>query len=133
MADLDIFIQRSEEAVDEIPADHPNRADQFQSLGIGYGDRYQRTSAMSDLEIAIQRYEEALDNSLSSINDQLKSGRTLLILQAEAENWPQASQAAFKTVSLIPSLTPRFLENSDKQHLLTDIANLPSECSENTI
>ena len=129
MTDLEVTIQRSQEAVDATSANHPDRAGRLNNLGAGYRDRYRKTGAIADLEITIQRYEEALDSSLSPINDRLKPGRTLLILQAEAENWPQAYQAAFKTVSLIPSLTPRFLKNSDKQHLLTDIVNLASDMS----
>jgi tetratricopeptide (TPR) repeat protein len=61
MADLEIAIQRYEEALDTTPADHPDRARRLKSLGIGYHDRYQRTGAITDLEIAIQRFQEALD------------------------------------------------------------------------
>lgn len=84
---------------------------------------------MIDLEIAIQRFQEALYHSSSPLNSRLRSGRLLFILYAEAENWPQAYRAAFKTVSLVPQLTPRSLETSDKQHLLTEVVNLASNAS----
>lgn len=84
---------------------------------------------MADLETAIQRFQEALDHSLSPVMDRLIAGRAFLELHANAENWPQAHQAASKTVSLIPLLTLRSLETSDKQHLLTQIINLASNAS----
>jgi hypothetical protein len=53
----------------------------------------------------------------------------LLTLHAKAENWPQAYQTAYRTLSLVPLLTPRSLETSDKQHLLTDIVGLASDAA----
>jgi len=129
IADLETAIQRVQEALDAAPADHPDRAGQLQSLGTGYRDRYRRTGVMADLETAIQRHQEALNHSSSPIDRRLPSGRTLLALHAEAENWPQAYQAAFKTVSLVPLLTPRFLENSDKQDLLIGVVGLASDAT----
>ena len=51
------------------------------------------------------------------------------MLHAKAENWLQAHQVAFKTVSLVPLLAPRSLENSDKQDLLTEVVNLASDAA----
>ena len=129
MADLERAIQRSQEALDATPADHLDRADRLNSLGIGYDDRYRRTGAIADLERAIQRSQEALDQSSSPVNSRLEAGRALLVLLAGAQNWPRAHDAASKAVSLVPLLTPRSLETSDKQHLLMDIVNLASMAS----
>jgi hypothetical protein len=60
MTDLEIAIQRIQEALDITPADHPDRAGHIYSLGFGYRDRYKRTGVMTDLEITIQRFQEAL-------------------------------------------------------------------------
>lgn len=49
--------------------DHPDRANQLQSLGIEYLDRYQRTEVMTGLEIAIQRFQEALDITSTDHSD----------------------------------------------------------------
>ena len=84
---------------------------------------------MTDLEIAIQRFQEALDQSSSPVKDRFRAGRALLILHADVENWPQAYQAASKTVSLVPLLTPRSLSTSDKQYLLREIIDLASVAS----
>jgi hypothetical protein len=41
MTDLEIAIQRLQEALDATPADHPDWARQLYSLGARYRDRYQ--------------------------------------------------------------------------------------------
>jgi hypothetical protein len=128
-ADLDTAIQRFQEALDRTPADHPERARRLQSLGIGYHDKYQATGAMADLDTATQRFQEALDHSSSPANNRLISGKILLALHADAKNWPEAFQTASKTVSLVPLLTPRALETSDKQRLLVNISGLASDAA----
>ncbi len=129
MTDLETAIQRLQEALDATLADHPDRAGRLGSLGVGYYERYQRTGTMADLETAIQRFQEALHHSSAPVTDRLKAGRVLLILRANAHKWLQAYQAASKTLSLVPLLTPRSLETSDKQHLLLDIVDLASSAS----
>ena len=84
---------------------------------------------MTDLGIAIQRFQKALDHSSSPINDRLIPGTFLFTLHAETKNWSPAYQAALKTVFLIPLLTPRSLETSDKQDLLTNVVDLASNAS----
>lgn len=66
---------------------------------------------------------------LSSPRNRLRSGYSLLALYADSQNWPLAYEAASATVSLIPLLTPRSLEHSDKQHLLNDIIGLASDAA----
>ena len=129
MADLKTAIQRFQGAVDTTPADHPDRARRLDSLGVGYRDRYQRTGTMADLDTAIQRSQEALDQSSSPVRNRLDAGRRLLVEHAKAGNWAQAYQAASVTVSLVPLLTPRSLEISDKQYLLTHVLDLASSAA----
>ena len=129
MEDLEVAIQKYQEALDLTPVDHPGRAARFHKLGIGYNDRFKKTGALQDLEIAIQKHQQALDHSPASVSDHLEAGRSLLALHAGTENWPQAYQAASKTLSLVPLLTHRSLETSDKQHLVTEIVDFASSAS----
>lgn len=131
--DINTAIQKLQEAFDITPSDHPDRARRLHSLGGGYQYRYQRTGVMTDLDTAIQRFQEALDHSLSPIIDRLIPGRALFTWHAEIKNWLQAYQAAFKTVSLVPQLTPRSLDMSDKQYLLIDLVGLASDASAITL
>lgn len=59
-SDFKTAVERYEDAIDITPSDHPTRADQLQSLGIRYQDRYQKAKAVADLESAIQQYQEAV-------------------------------------------------------------------------
>lgn len=63
MADLHTAIQRSQEALDATPADHPDLVGRLHSLGIKYNERYRRTETIADLDTAIQRYNGALDTT----------------------------------------------------------------------
>ncbi|KAH8202264.1 hypothetical protein TruAng_003541 [Truncatella angustata] len=47
-------------------------------------------------------------------------------MHAEAEDWSSAYEAASTAMSLIPLLTPHSLANSDKQHLIIEVAGLVS-------
>ncbi|KAF9764188.1 hypothetical protein IL306_002862 [Fusarium sp. DS 682] len=129
LVDLNKAIQLHTEAVNAIPEGHPARSDMLHNLGIGYQDRYQTTGETADLDKAIQRYEEAMNHSSSPALDRVRPGKALLTLLAEAERWPLAHQAACTAVSLVPLLTPRSLENSDKQHLLTEVVGLASDAA----
>ena len=129
IADLDIAIQRNQEALDATLADHPDRAGRLNSLGVGYEVRYRRTGTLADLDTAIHSYQEAFNQFSSPIKDRLRAGRLLLTRRAEAANWLQAYDAAWKTVSLVPFLASRFLVNSDKQYLITEIIDLASIAS----
>ncbi|KAK3995912.1 CHAT domain-containing protein [Cladorrhinum sp. PSN332] len=127
--DLELAIQQFQEALKATPKDHPEQASRLESLGIGYYDRYQRTRAETDLELAIQQFQEALRHSPSPVLDRLRPGSRLLVLQTKAKQWLLAYHTANTTVSLIALLTPRSLENSDKQRLLTEVSGLASSAA----
>ncbi|KAH8591191.1 CHAT domain-containing protein [Bisporella sp. PMI_857] len=77
--------------------------------------------------LRLQQYQEALDNSSSLINDRLEPGRAMLKLHAYAKNWPEACQTASKVVALVPLLTHRSLEASDRQRLLINVSEIGRE------
>ncbi len=129
MADLETAIQRYQEALNNTPHDHPDRASRLHFLGAGYDDRYRKTGAMADLKTAIQRFQEALDHSSSFIPVRLEVSIKLLKLYTEVKNWSLAYLAASTGVYLIPMLTPRFLEDKDKQNLLTKAVGLASDAA----
>ncbi|CCD51204.1 hypothetical protein BofuT4_P085660.1 [Botrytis cinerea T4] len=125
--DLEITIQRFQEAVDATPQNHPAQADRLQSLGVGYRNKYQRTGAIKDLETAIQHFTKSIDQISSPVRARLRSSKILLELYAVGTSWSSAYQVASKSLLLIPLLTPRSLQNSDKQHLLADIVGMASD------
>jgi hypothetical protein len=111
------------------PSDHLEQVRRLYSLGLRYRDRYQRIGAEADLALAIQQYQEALYYIPSPTLDRLRPVNSLLFLQTVAERWLLAYQTANTAVSLISLLTPRALENSDKQHLLMEVSGLASSAA----
>ncbi|KAF5579406.1 tpr domain protein [Fusarium subglutinans] len=129
LEDLSKAIQLYTEAVKAIPEGHPARSDILHNLGIGHRDMYQTTGNPEDLEKAIHRCQDAMDHYSSPTLDRVRPGKTLLALLVDAKCWPLAYKAARTAVSLAPLLTPRSLENSDKQHLLTEVVGLASDAA----
>lgn len=72
---------------------------------------------MFDLEKAVLYYQYALHQLTSPISLRVRAGRAVINGCAINSNWQQAYQASEITASLIPKLTPRSFENSDKQYM----------------
>lgn len=130
-ADLDKAIQRYRESLNVTPLDDPMRARRLHEIGLLYRRRHQRTEAKPDLDMAIQNFKAAIADSSSPPMARLQPGKDLFTLYAQAETWSLAYQVACTTVALIPLLTPRSLENFDKQYLLTthNVASFASDAS----
>ncbi|KAI0812990.1 TPR domain-containing protein [Xylaria sp. FL0064] len=129
MADLEEAIQVARQAVEATPEDHPDRAIWLNNLGIRLSDRYSRTGAMADLEEAYELFLIALHLYTSPISFRITSGRQLLTSSLIFRNTKEAHQIAQTTIQLIPLLAPRASQNTDKQHLLLQVAGLASDAA----
>ncbi|MCJ1242699.1 hypothetical protein MMC14_010708 [Varicellaria rhodocarpa] len=129
IADLEEAIQVGREAVDATPQDHSDRARYLNNLGVRLCDRYLRTGAMADLEEAILCCQSALSQPSSPTNVRIITGRRVLDACAIISEWQKAVQASEITINLIPKLTSRSLENSDKQHILGQVVGLASDAA----
>ncbi|EFY88848.1 TPR Domain containing protein [Metarhizium acridum CQMa 102] len=133
--DLNEAIQCFEAAINITSEDDPSRARRHFSLAGGYHDRFLSIGgdigAEPDRDLAIQQYKDGLYHVPSHIEDRLRCSAELLTLCLVSGDWELASRAASDAVSLIPLLTPRFLENSDKQYLLTvtEVSGLASNAA----
>lgn len=129
IANLKAFILHSQEAVDIISADAPIRGSISHDLASGYFLRYKAEGAIADRNSAFRWYQEALNHTPSHISDRLEAGKDLFDKHLQSENWPEAFQTASQIISLFPLLAPRALETSDKQRLLRDYSELPSDAA----
>lgn len=127
--DLERAIQHFQKGLDKTPDNHPARAHRLVSLGITYKERYQKNNDKEDLERAIQYLQKSLKHSPSPIPNRLNSIRDLIRLHMETRNFSLAYQDANICLALIPLLTLRSLQNSDKQHLLTQIVGVASDAT----
>lgn len=126
-SDLGLAIRQFREALRATPDNHPDRAARLHSLGSAYIARIETIGSKKDLEAAVQLYEDAVGDSSSSPRDRLRSAIGLVRIFAISREWSEACLAVTTAVSLIPLIAPRFLENTDKQHLLTEINGFASE------
>ncbi|KAJ3455225.1 hypothetical protein MRS44_013825 [Fusarium solani] len=128
IADLEEAIRLKREAIDATPLDHPDRAGQLNSLGSCLGGRYLEAGAMADLEEAKECFVTALRHSTSDVSTRVTAGRLFLSSPAILQD-QQAYAIAKTTIDLIPLLTPRSLQHSDKTHLLSAAVGLSSDAA----
>ncbi|KAH7124506.1 TPR domain-containing protein [Dactylonectria macrodidyma] len=128
MTDLEQAIRVGYEAIDATPPDHPDRAGRLNNLGDRLRDRCSRTGAMADLQEAKECFITALRQSASAVSVRVAAGRLFLSSPAILQD-QQAYAIAKTTIDLIPLLTPRFLQNSDKRHLLSAAVGLSSDAA----
>lgn len=125
--DLETAVQRYQDALNCTPNDHPDRIGQLYSLGVGYHHRYQQTKALKDLEPVIRYFQEAIECTIADPIERLRPAIQLVRLLATSERWLQAYLVASTGFTLIPLIVPRFLENADKQHIITEIVGFASD------
>ncbi|CAH0003936.1 unnamed protein product [Clonostachys byssicola] len=129
LIDLDHAIEIGQEALGITSANDPTRAQLLHNLASTYVYRYQERDDTEDLNYATQMYQKALDSSASPVLDRIHGSSFLLLIYGQAEDWTRAYEAAYTTTSLIPKITQRFLENSDKQRRIAAIVGLSSDAA----
>ncbi|KAH7013171.1 CHAT domain-containing protein [Ilyonectria destructans] len=126
MADLEEAISYLRQAVEIMPQDYPDRSALLGNLGDQLDSLYARTGAIKDREDAIANYQEALNQTNSYTLSRIWAGRGILRC---ASDWQHAYEAASLAVSLVPRLSLRSLQNSDRQHALSQVVGLASDAA----
>ncbi|KAL4937291.1 hypothetical protein BDV06DRAFT_216001 [Aspergillus oleicola] len=120
--DLEEAIRLGQEAIETTLDDHPARVRYLYNLGNHLEDKYKRT-------LAISYHQSALRQQNSLITIHIRAGHQVLRNLALLSDWHQCYNAADFTIHLVPQLTSRSLENSDKQHLLSAMVGLASNAA----
>ena len=126
MDDLNRAVEATNMAVDATPQDHPDRAGYLNNLGNWLGRRFERTGSMDDLNRQLSSYREGWSCRTAPPSTRIHLARraaTILTLQS---NWEESSVLLQDAVKLLPSVSPRLLQHTDKQHMLADFAGLAS-------
>lgn len=84
---------------------------------------------MADLEEGKQCFMSALNQSTSIVSHRITAGRYFLSSPAVLQDQQQAYSISKRTVDLIPLLTARSLQNTDKRHLLSAAVGLLSDAA----
>ncbi|RKK74919.1 hypothetical protein BFJ68_g17580 [Fusarium oxysporum] len=129
MNDLEEAIRVAREAVDATPKDSPDLAIRLNNLGNVLSNRHSRTGSMNDLEEARRCFNVALNHPECPINVRITAGRQLLSLLDILQEGHRAYLIAKTTIELVPLLAPPSLQNTDKQHLLSQAVGFASSAA----
>ncbi|KAH6970643.1 CHAT domain-containing protein [Ilyonectria sp. MPI-CAGE-AT-0026] len=128
MADLDAATKYAQDAANVTSPDDSQYLSVLEVLGSCYHQRFQVTKQDDDIRLAIETDEEALWQSLSNVNisDVLEVAQRLLKAYILVKNWHKGFQFAEYALELIPLYTPRYLQISEAQALLSKVNGLAS-------
>lgn len=124
--DLDTAIKLKEEAVARTPAEHTHRAARLHNLAISLQRRFEATGSASDVEEAIRRNEEAANCVTAPPTIRIKAAR----MAADSlinHDLSRANRILLSAVQLLPFVSPRTLEQSDRQYIVSQFAGLTAE------
>ncbi|KAL8369387.1 hypothetical protein RB599_010631 [Gaeumannomyces hyphopodioides] len=126
MDDLDRAVDVTTKAVDATPQNHPNRAGRLNNLGNWLGRRFERTGSMDDLDRQLSSYREGWSCRTAPPSTRIRLARHAAGILISQPNWGEASLLLQEAVNLLPTVSPRSLKHTDKQHMLADFAGLAS-------
>ncbi|KJZ70809.1 hypothetical protein HIM_09822 [Hirsutella minnesotensis 3608] len=126
MNDLDRAVEVADVAVAATPQDHPDRAALLNNLGNILGRRFERTGSINDLDRALSSYKEGWRCEVAPPSRRIHLAWKAAHILTRRLNWDESSQLMEEAVRLLPTVSPRSLQNADKQHMLSDFAGLAS-------
>ncbi|KAH6660538.1 CHAT domain-containing protein [Truncatella angustata] len=127
MHDIDGAVYAAKCVLAVVLEDDSNWAMYAYNLGASLGDMFTKTLDEDELSEVIYWLREALHHSGSPIPIRIKAGKFLLEWCAAMSDWQGAYEAAKTSMSLVPKLTSRSLQNADKQFLLSQLVGLASD------
>jgi tetratricopeptide (TPR) repeat protein len=123
--DLDRAVEAASRALEVSPPNYLWRADYLYTLGSSLAGRYCETESQSDLDWALSCYKEGWSCQNTPATLRIRAALSAATV-ASFDDWGSAAQILEGAVSLLPVLSPRALQDTDKQHTLADFAGLAS-------
>jgi hypothetical protein len=96
------------------------------NLGNRLGMRFERTGSMGDLNRALLSYTDSWRCSTAPPSIRIRSARQAARILASQKDWECSSQLLQDAVTLLPTISPRSLKHTDKQHMLAESGGLAS-------
>ena len=122
--DLNRAVDVADKAVDATPHDHPDRARRLSNLGYRLSTRFERTGSIDDLNRALASYTKGWNSRSAAPSTRIRLARSAARILASQSHWHQSSQLLREAINLLPAISPRTLQHTDKQHMLADFAGL---------
>lgn len=127
--DLDQAIEAAGMAVDITSHDKYRRAEFLNNLGNFLQERFMQKKALEDLERAISCFKEGLECPGTSPSIRISLGRQAGRLLYFQSKWEESSAFLRDCVQLLPAVSPRLLQHTDKEELLSKFAGLASDAA----
>ncbi|KAL8310416.1 hypothetical protein RB597_010314 [Gaeumannomyces tritici] len=126
MDDINRAVEVANTAVNATPQNHPNRAVCSSNFGNWLGRRFERTGSVDDLNRSLSSYKEGWFCHTAPPSIRIRLARDAANILASQRNWDESSQLLQEAVELLPTVSPRSLNHTDKQHMLANFAGLAS-------
>jgi hypothetical protein len=126
MDDLNRAIMTNEQAVASTPKDNPDLAMYLNNLGNGLQRRFKRTGSMDDLNRAIMTNEQAVAIHTAPPSIRIRaaySASNILI----GRDWNRANTILHTAIQLLPTTSPRALNELDRQYQIAQFAGITSQ------
>ncbi|KAK0729584.1 CHAT domain-containing protein [Lasiosphaeris hirsuta] len=124
--DLNRAVDVTSMAVDATPQDHPDRAGYLNNLGNTLGTRFDRTGSIDDFNRRLSSYKKGWSCHTAPPSIRIRLARAAAKILTSQRKWDESSQLLEKAIKLLPTVSPRFLNHTDKQHMLAGSTGLAS-------
>ncbi|KAK6495590.1 hypothetical protein TWF481_002638 [Arthrobotrys musiformis] len=126
MDDLDRAVEVANMAVDATSQDHPDRAGRLNNLGYYLERQFERTESMDDLNRALSSYKEGWNCDTAPPSVRIRLAWNAARILASQNDWDVSSSLLDDAIRLLPLVSPRSLNHTDKQSMLPEFAGLAS-------
>ncbi|KAM5355006.1 hypothetical protein ACJ41O_001652 [Fusarium nematophilum] len=124
--DLDRAIKYRERAVKAFPEGHANHAACLASLANTLGKRWLHTESTDDKNCQLEAALGVWESNAAPSSLRIQQAGVAISFLASQQDWKGAIRLLKEVISLLPTLSPRFLGHTDMQNLLGEFPGLPS-------
>ncbi|KZM23242.1 hypothetical protein ST47_g5617 [Ascochyta rabiei] len=127
--DRDNAIAAVEAAIDASPPEYPQRALHLESLGNWLLERSRHSPADDDQNQALSCFEDGWACNSASPKDRISLARRAARIYASRGDWTNSSKFLASAMVLLPLVSPRMLEQDEKQHMISQFNGLASSAA----
>jgi CHAT domain-containing protein len=124
--DMNRAIHVCEMAASMMPEESIERCGVYFNLGQWYSERYKENQDDEDMQKALSSYQDGLASKNIQPRWRLHASRRIADILFEQSKWSEAYDVLEQAIKGLPLVSPRFLENTDKQDQLAEFEGLAS-------
>lgn len=123
---IDEVIRITQEALDTTGQESPDKADILFNLGRAFLARHRITNSLEDQSEALGRFQKGWDCQNATASLRIRLAQMAAQIHTSRYDWESAHKLQEQAVKLFPSLSPRYLPNTDKQNMLGEFSGFAS-------